>query len=117
MTSLAENTRVLLQTTKKIAEHQEEIKRLRGESFNVFSILKMESRENETHSAFLGELLNPFGSHLKGVLFLQLFLETIEYKGQFDLHSASVQLEKSVGARNNELKIGGRVDIYIYDDN
>jgi hypothetical protein len=115
MTFFIENTKTLLQVTRKIADHQEEIKRLRGESFNVFSILKMESRENDTHSAFLGELLNPHGSHLKGSLFLKLFLKTIKYEGGIDLPSAQLILEKSIGARNDELKKGGRVDIFIYD--
>lgn len=45
-----------------------------GENFNIFSILKMESKENDTHSAFLGELLNPNGSHLKEDLFLSAFV-------------------------------------------
>ena len=36
----------------------EEISRLKGENFNIFSILGLESAENKTHSAFIAELLN-----------------------------------------------------------
>ena len=66
------NLKKLLLDAKRISDHQEEISTLKGENFNVFSILKMESKENETHSAFLGELLNPKGSHGFGSLFLKL---------------------------------------------
>ncbi len=106
----------LLYKTKSISEHQEEIKKLKGESFNVFSILKMETQENATHSAFLGELLNPQGSHLQRNLFLNLFLQTVGHKS-FDLTSARVTLEKSIGTRNDNLKMGGRIDIHIADAN
>lgn len=37
-----------------------------GDFFNIFSILKMETDEVKTHSAFLAELLNPKGSHGQG---------------------------------------------------
>ena len=105
----------LLESSGRIAKHQEEIKRLRGENFNVFSILGMESRENETHSAFVGELLNPRGSHQFGNSFLKLFLDTVGYKGDFDIHSARLVLEKHVGSRDDEAKQGGRIDIYLID--
>ena len=72
-----ENIKNLLESSGRVAKHQEEIKRLRGENFNVFSILGMESRENETHSAFVGELLNPNGSHYFGNCFLKLFLKNV----------------------------------------
>lgn len=45
----------------------------KGELFNTFSILKMETAENKTHSNFIAELLNPKGSHLKGSIFLERF--------------------------------------------
>lgn len=67
-----------LNSATKILEHQKELIRVKGESFNLFSILKMESKENSTHSAFLGELLNPKGSHLLGDVFLRLFLKEID---------------------------------------
>lgn len=104
----------LLSKTKVIIKHQREIERLKGENFNVFSILKMESRENETHSAFIKELLNPIGSHLKGSLFLKLFLNEID-DSSIDEKGASVEAEHFCGKRNDIDKEGGRIDIYIWD--
>lgn len=112
-----ENVDLVLNRAATILQHQEEIKVLRGENFNIFSILKIENKENETHSAFLGELLNPKGSHLFKNTFLKHFLETINYTGALDLQSASVTLEKHIGSKNDILKTGGRLDIYICDNN
>ncbi len=105
----------LLRDANRILEHQKEISTLRGENFNIFSILKMESKENATHSAFLGELLNPEGSHNLGTVFLKLFLETIDLD-HIDLESARVKLEHYIGERDDSAKTGGRMDIFIYDN-
>lgn len=117
----------LLEQTTKIIKRQNELKKLRGENFNIFSILKMESKENATHSAFLGELLNPKGSHLMGNLFLQHFInialpkplgiEKNNSKPVFDVTKANLKLEKYVGERNDDNRTGGRIDIYLFDDN
>ncbi|WP_297089429.1 PD-(D/E)XK nuclease family protein [uncultured Draconibacterium sp.] len=105
----------LLQGTKNIIKHQREIEKLKGESFNVFSILKMESKENETHSAFLAELLDPKGSHLKGDTFLRLFLEIIG-DTSIDPSQAKVKVEHYCGERNDKAKTGGRIDIFIWNE-
>lgn len=104
----------ILKGVKTILTYQQRMEQLKGESFNLFSILKMETKENETHSAFIGELLNPRGSHLKGSQFLELFLKIIG-NVTLDSKSAKVRLEKSIGKRNDKLKTGGRIDIYIRD--
>lgn len=104
----------LLKTTERILKHKREKEILKGERFNVFSILRMESKENETHSAFLCELLNPTGSHFKGNLFLKLFLETIGDES-IDVNTARVMTEKHIGFKNDKEKTGGRIDIYIWD--
>ncbi|WP_430972514.1 PD-(D/E)XK nuclease family protein [Sunxiuqinia rutila] len=109
-----EKTNHLLQQAGILIKHQREKEILKGESFNVFSILKMETKENETHSAFLAELLNPDGSHLKGNTFLNLFLQTIDNK-TIDLQSAKVKVEHAVGTRDDNNKTGGRIDLYIWD--
>ena len=106
----------LLKSTETLVKHQREIDLLKGESFNIFSVLKMESKENSTHSAFLGELLNPKGSHFLGTKFLELFLNQFGLTDHINIPTAEVKLEKSVGARNNRDKTGGRVDIYIWDN-
>ncbi|WP_313112089.1 PD-(D/E)XK nuclease family protein [Aequorivita sediminis] len=107
--------KILLSDTARIIKHQEEIAILKGETFNVFSILNMEYRENETHSAFLGELLNPKGSHCMGPVFLKCFLKQLDVEEHINLDTAKVVLEKSLGARNDKTVLGGRVDIYIED--
>lgn len=107
----------LLNDTERIVKHQKELSRLKGENFNIFSILNMESKENATHSAFLGELLNPKGSHNLGSLFLKLFLETVELKNHIQLETATVSLEFYIGKRNDKAKTGGRIDIFIQDAN
>lgn len=111
----------LLIDVHRTVKHQKEIKKLKGENFNIFSVLGMESRENATHSAFLGELLNPKGSHLFGTTFLELFIEEVNFPNLneklFDIQTAKVVLEKFVGTRNDDLKTGGRIDIYLIDAN
>jgi len=104
----------LIKDAKRIIAHHNEVSRLKGENFNVFSILNMEHKENGTHSAFLGELLDPKGSHTKGNLFLRLFLETVG-NNTIHLDKASVVLEKYIGKRDDANLTGGRVDIYITD--
>jgi hypothetical protein len=105
----------VISAAKRILGHHEELKRLRGDGFNIFSILKMDHYENETHSAFLGELLNPKGSHSKKSIFLRLFLDLVSYKGNLDVDNASVVLEKDIGSVDHDRKTGGRIDIYIFD--
>ncbi len=106
----------LLTAVKRVADHQAEIKRLKGENFNLFSILGMETAENKTHSAFLGELLNPKGSHGMGDVFLELFLDTVEHGGHLQIGKhISVTLEHHIGWVDYEKKAGGRIDIYIED--
>tara|TARA_R110002050_G_scaffold300104_1_gene467694 strand:- start:12585 stop:13796 length:1212 start_codon:yes stop_codon:yes gene_type:complete len=104
----------ILDSANLILDHQQEIAVLKGETFNLFSILKMESKENDTHSAFLGELLNPNGSHNFGASFLQLFLNQIDDE-TLDADSSKVILEYHIGLNNHDDKTGGRVDIYIKD--
>lgn len=112
----AEKIAYLLVDTKRIVAHQRELADLRGETFNVFSILKMERLENGTHSAFITELLNPDGSHLKDNIFLKLFLETLdEVPLTLDLSTAKVKPEYHLGTRDIDAKSGGRIDIYISD--
>jgi len=56
-----------------------------GERFNLFRIAKHQRSELQ-HSRFLGELLNPHGSHGEGEAFLQAFLSDalgLKLKGPF----------------------------------
>ncbi|WP_266203373.1 PDDEXK-like family protein [Pontibacter kalidii] len=106
----------LLGHTKTIIDHQRELKKARGETFNVFSILSMERSENKTHSVFLAELLSPKGSHLKGNAFLRLFLKVLKEES-IDVATAQVKVEHYIGLRDDKAKTGGRIDIYLWDKN
>lgn len=106
--------RKLLKDTGRILNYQKEIAILKGETFNVFSILKMEHKENATHSAFLGELLDPKGSHNLGSSFLELFVQTLDIEN-IDVSTSRLYLEKSIGPRDDAAKTGGRIDIFIQD--
>jgi hypothetical protein len=85
---------------------------LSGENFNVFRILGLESREVRTHSAFLGELLNPAGSHGLKDTFLRLFTEAIQFP-EFDTTAAHLVVEYDLGRITADYQQGGRIDIYL----
>lgn len=119
------NLKNLLDSTKRIVLHHEEMTKIKGESFNLFSVLNVETRENKTHSAFLAELLNPKGCHLQGAVFLELFLEVVSRKVKENSEKNSLRerfikngnstviKEFGIGKRDDLEKVGGRVDIYI----
>ena len=71
------------------------------DNFNVFWMLNLAYKE-ETHSAFIGELLNPRGMHGKGDAFLDLFCK--QMKIHFPLNTYKL-LEHSFE--------DGRLDIYL----
>ncbi len=106
--------KILLENVRDIIQKSREAANKNGEKFNVFSILKMERKENATHSAFIGELLNPKGSHQQGKVFLAKFLEIIK-SDTLDINTTSLKLEKTIGERNDKTKTGGRIDIYLFD--
>ena len=106
----------LLRQSGQIIAHQRELEEIRGEKFNVFSILSMETKEDATHSAFIGELLDPKGSHMMGAIFLEEFLKTIQHDSDFDASSAAVTREFYIGKVDLDNKTGGRIDILIKDE-
>lgn len=71
----------------------EEIQRQKGETFNLFSILKMERREVETHSALIYDLINPEGSHSQGKKYLKLFVDNVLSLKGFDFTNINVKRE------------------------
>ncbi len=98
---------------QNIRKHQE-LERIKGEIFNVFSILKMERNENRTHSAFIAALLNPSGTHFQGSKFLDIFLKLIN-DSTIDSRTATISIEHHLGQRNDEENTGGRADLLISD--
>lgn len=100
------------------------VKKSSNEDFNIFSILRMETDEVNTHSRFIAELLNPKGSHFQGEVFLELFikyfncLKKTEDNSNFlgapiELNSRKsiIEVEKYIAPKTKEE--GGRLDIAI----
>jgi hypothetical protein len=124
----------LLTTTKRIVDYHNKLTIAKGEHFNLFSVLNIETKENKTHSAFLAELLNPEGSHKMGDVFLQHFMTAIKHNENlenkntkstsFVTDRASVKVEHSIPGKINlynkdgedkSKATGGRIDIYLKD--
>lgn len=111
----------ILNSVSIISKKYEDIAKITGENFNVFSVLSMERKEVKTHSAFLGELLNPKGSHSLNDIFLKLFIQEMSQYfindsfSYFDTSTAIAFIEESIGKTNEEKTEGGRIDIIIKD--
>ena len=56
---------------------QQEEKRKRGENFNVFKVLGLQTSEVRLHSALIAELLRPDGDHGLGDKFMKAFLDVL----------------------------------------
>lgn len=106
------------------AKNQEHAKYINDNhiNYNVFSILKMSTREVRLHSAFLSDLLNPKGKHGLGNTFLNSFIQILssktcsEHKAALEAQSKNffaVTPEKYIGKINNEKTKGGRIDILL----
>ncbi|MFD1553703.1 hypothetical protein DNU06_10080 [Putridiphycobacter roseus] len=67
----------LIDTTNSILKRSREVSRLKGENYNIFNVLKIESDEVTVHNRFIANLLNPKGSHGMGAIFLNLFYKQI----------------------------------------
>jgi hypothetical protein len=118
----------LLQNVAIIQKKYDEIAQITGENFNVFSVMNMELNEVKTHSAIIGEFLNPNGSHRQGSVFLDLFVEQIkesfnseEYKIELENFGTLINdkiCERTIGISNDWDDVsGGRIDIIIEDTN
>jgi len=104
----------LLTHTSLITRRHQEIARASGSDFNLFSILGVGHLEVSTHSALLGDLLNPRGSHGQGKAFLEKFLDLIAHSApQLDPDTTEVFLEYHIGSVTNDS--GGRIDILLRD--
>lgn len=105
-----------MDSVKKVIDNYEEKSIKSGEKFNVFSILKLENNEVRTHSALLGELLNPKGSHGMKTTFLELFLKEIfENESCLIPESTSIGIEEHIGKINSDYTEGGRIDLILKD--
>ena len=102
----------LLGQTSSLRRIREKLVLLSGENFNIFRILGLETREVRTHSAFLGELLNPVGSHGLQDAFLKLFTHAIGFP-EFETTTARLVVEYDIGRISANYLQGGRIDIYL----
>ena len=92
--------------------HDERVKN--GDYFNVFNVLGLSSNETRTHSAFLAELLNPYGSHGMGDLFLKNFLLYAHIEDlNLETKNAYVEVERSIGEIDKDYEHGGRIDLIV----
>jgi hypothetical protein len=100
----------LLNQITDIRNHYEEIAQTTGENFNIFRVLNVESNEIRLHSALLGELLNPKGSHGQKDVFLKSFVKQFNIEG-FETIGATLEIEKHIGGTTETT--GGRIDILV----
>ena len=93
---------------------REELERAGG-YFNIFDILGFGTEEVRLHSAFLAELMNPYGSHGMKDRFLKLFLKTVPALSDFKFPTttASVCTEYYIGPISKDGARGGRIDILV----
>lgn len=111
-------TQDLLNKAKALLKNDEEIKegaKTKGELFNVFSIMRMESDEVYTHSAIIAEFLNPNGLHGGGDVYLKKFMQSIPALQEMDFDTANVvvKIEYTIGDITPDYKQGGRIDILL----
>lgn len=112
----------LLQNIAVIQKKYDDLAKITGEKFNIFSVMRAESDEVRTHSRIIAEFLNPKGLHSQGSIFLRLFFDEIQTLMEplggitdFDFENAQVLVEEYVGAIDKEYSEGGFIDIVIKD--
>ena len=99
---------ILLDKILKLVEKDRRLQAQRiknGDTFNVFSILGLQSYEVRTHSVFIGELLSPTGSHGCNDKLLAAFLKSVPALADFvfNTKNAEVTLEASIGTTNKTM--------------
>jgi hypothetical protein len=109
----------LLQQVSIIQKKYDEIAKITGENFNIFSIMRAETDEVRTHSRIIAELLNPKGLHSLGSIFLKLFFEEVkdlnDILENFDYDNAQVVVEEHTGRIDEDYSEGGFIDIILKD--
>lgn len=113
-----DKTKHLLIQVKGLLKSYDKLTQSTGENFNIFSVMGMESNEVKTHSAIIGALLNPKGSHGQKDVFLKLFIKICEKNDillDISTNDAITKIEESVGKINGEGTEGGRIDILVHD--
>lgn len=101
-----------------LLEKHEQIRKEKGDNYNLFQVINMTSDETRVHSAMIADLLNPKGKHQMGDIFLRLFIhclktQQLNHELSFTYNKAKVECEKYIGPKME--KSGGRLDIYLTD--
>lgn len=73
----------MLESAKRIQKNADEVTRLKGEQFNIFSVLRRESDEVVVHNRFIAEMLSPDGAHGLGDTPLRCFVNYIQSLPRF----------------------------------
>lgn len=98
----------LLEKVNLLNDKYHYISKITGETFNLFSLLNVEYDEVKTHSSFITELINPYGSHNQKSKFFDLFLEVVGIANVYDT-------DKPIVSKERYSKENGRIDIWVYD--
>ena len=102
-----------------LIEKHEQIRKEKGDNYNLFQVINMTSDETRIHSAMIADLLNPEGLHQMGDIFLKLFINKLKQQlkldKDFEFSHPNVEREKYIGAISENKDAGGRIDIYISD--
>lgn len=115
MVSIQDYESLLKQVAEISARNDKRLEELkkRGELFNLFSVLKIDSDEVK-HSAFLAVLLNPNANHGLNGLFLKEFSKITKLNlDDFALSNAKITTEKDIGLKSSDNSESGRIDIFI----
>lgn len=96
------------------AEAEKEQLKKTGNLFNIFSALNIQRKEN-FHSCFIASLLDPYGEHGMGKLFLESFVKRYGDMVNLDYKSVTVEREYYISKITKNKERGGRIDILIKD--
>lgn len=114
---------ILLKSTASVVERHERINKAQAKGFNVFDVVGRATDEVYGHSAMIGELLDPNGSHGQGDHFLTLFFDMLRKQAKIPDALNSLLIESRPWTAEREkgftLTIGnyagwsGRIDIAV----
>lgn len=93
----------LIEKIKLINQKYDEIEKINGINFNIFSILNMERHEVKTHSSFIYELLSPKGLHGKNDVFLKLFFEIVLGLNDYDDMNVNHPIQEDTTGENRRI--------------
>jgi hypothetical protein len=103
-----ENMQKLLNEVSVILECNEEKRRASGLDFNILQVLGVSSKEVPV-CRLICELLNPHGSHGKGILFLESFLKNVLKQSDF----SADEMKSAVITKEELIDNDRRIDLFV----